>query len=204
MVNYTGINISQGSGKLQNIRSINTNTLTNEFCIKQNKNKNSICNSCYSVNMLKTMRKNCVPSWEHNSNLLSQVIIQNELLPTILDAFFRFSSHGELINNIHLINLINITNKNPHCTFTLWTKRKDIINKVFKTINKPKNLILISIIFQNLKTKLTLPKYFDKTFNNVTKEYNGKKINCFSKCKECLICYKHNNINQIINSVNIR
>ena len=115
MVNYTGINISQGSGKLQNIRSINTNTLTNEFCIKQNKNKNSICNSCYSVNMLKTMRKNCVPSWEHNSDLLSKVIIQNELLPTILDAFFRFSSHGELINNIHLINLINITNKNPNC-----------------------------------------------------------------------------------------
>ena len=143
MLNYTGINISKGSGKLQDIRSINTNTLTNAFCMKQVKNKNSICSFCYSDKMLRTMRKNCVPSWQHNSDLLSKVIIQTELLPTILDAFFRFSSHGELINDIHLINLINITNKNPHCTFTLWTKRKDIINKVFKTMNKPKNLILI-------------------------------------------------------------
>ena len=198
MVNYTGINISKGSGKLQDIRSINTNTLTNAFCMKQVKNKNSICSFCYSDKMLRTMRKNCVPSWQHNSNLLSKVIIQTELLPTILDAFFRFSSHGELINDIHLINLINITNKNPHCTFTLWTKRKDIINKVFKTMNKPKNLILIFSNSQLNKPIETLPKYFDKTFNNVTKEYNEKKINCFSKCKDCLICYKHNNINQII------
>ena len=198
MVNYTGINISKGSGKLAEIRSINTNTLSNSFCIKQNKNKNSICNSCYSVNMLKTMRKNCIPSWEHNSNLLSNVIIQNELLPSILDAFFRFSSHGELINNTHLINLINITNKNEHCTFTLWTKRKDIINKVFKTINKPKNLILIFSNSQLDKPIEVLPRYFDKTFNNVTKNFTEKKINCFSKCKQCLICYKHNNINQII------
>ena len=198
MVNYTGINISQGSGKMDSIKSINTNTLTNEFCIKQNKNKNSICGICFSMNSLKTFRKSCASSWEHNSNLLSKVIIQNELLPTILDAFFRFSSHGELINNTHLINLINITNKNPHCTFTLWTKRKDIINKVFKTMNKPKNLILIFSNSQLNKPIEILPKYFDKTFNNVTKEYDEKKINCFSKCKDCLICYKHNNINQII------
>jgi hypothetical protein len=171
MLNYTGINISKGSGKLQDIRSINTNTLTNSFCIKQGKNKNSVCSICYSEKMLRTMRKNCVPSWQHNSNLLSKVMIQNELLPTILDAFFRFSSHGELINNTHLINLINITNKNPHCIFTLWTKRKDIINKVFKTMNKPKNLILIFSNSQLNKPIETLPKYFDKTFNNVTKEY---------------------------------
>ena len=59
MVNYTGINISQGSGKMDSIKSINTNTLTNEFCIKQNKNKNSICGICFSMNSLKTFRKSC-------------------------------------------------------------------------------------------------------------------------------------------------
>ena len=198
MVNYTGINISQGSGKMDSIKSINTNTLTNEFCIKQNKNKNSICGICFSMNSLKTFRKSCAPSWQHNSDLLSNVTIQTELLPTILDAFFRFSSHGELINDIHLINLINITNKNPHCTFTLWTKRKDIINKVFKTMNKPKNLILIFSNSQLNKPIETLPKYFDKTFNNVTKDFDNTKVNCFGKCQDCLVCYKHNNINQIV------
>ena len=62
MLNYNLLKISKGSGKLEDIQSLNTNTLTNPFCIKQNKNKNSICNKCYSINMLKTMRKNCVPS----------------------------------------------------------------------------------------------------------------------------------------------
>ena len=198
MKNYNLLNISKGSGKMENIQSINTNTLTNEFCIKQSKNKNSICSSCYSMNNLKTFRKNCIPSRQHNSDLLSKEIIHNQLLPNILNAFFRFSSDGELINDIHLINLINICLKNKHCTFTLWTKRKDIINKVFKTMNKPKNLILIFSNSQLNKPIETLPKYFDKTFNNVTKDFDNTKVNCFGKCQDCLVCYKHNNINQIV------
>ena len=41
-------------------------------------------------------------------------------LPIILDAFFRFNAHGELINEINLINYINIALKNPHCTFSVY------------------------------------------------------------------------------------
>lgn len=201
MLNYNLLKISKGSGKLEDIQSLNTNTLTNPFCIKQNKNKNSICNKCYSINMLKTMRKNCVPSWQNNSELLSKSIIHTELLPNVLNAFFRFSSHGELINENHFINLINICLKNEHCLFTLWTKRKDIINKVFKTMNKPKNLILIFSNSQLNKPIKDLPKYFDKTFNNVTKEYDNNDVNCLGKCKECMICYKHNDIKTIIEYV---
>ena len=198
MKNYNLLNISKGSGKMENIQSINTNTLTNEFCIKQSKNKNSICSSCYSMNNLKTFRKNCIPNFQQNSELLSKSIIHVDLLPNKLNAFFRFSSHGELINNNHLINLINICLKNKHCTFTLWTKRTDIINKVFKEKIKPKNLILI---FSNSKLNnpiKSLPKYFDKTFNNVSKDFDNTKVNCFGKCQDCLVCYKHNNINQIV------
>ena len=94
----------------------------------------------------------------------------------MLNAFFRFSSHGELINNNHLINLINICLKNKHCIFTLWTKRTDIINKVFKEKIKPKNLILI---FSNSKLNNPIkspPKYFDKTFNNVSKDFDNSSI----------------------------
>tara|TARA_Y100000287_G_scaffold35927_1_gene27045 strand:- start:407 stop:1015 length:609 start_codon:yes stop_codon:yes gene_type:complete len=198
MKNYNLINISKGSGKMENIHSINTNTLTNNYCIKQSKNKNSICNKCYSMKMLNTMRKNCIPNFQQNSELLSKSIIHVDLLPNVLNAFFRFSSHGELINNNHLINLINICLKNKHCIFTLWTKRTDIINKVFKEKIKPKNLILI---FSNSKLNNPIkspPKYFDKTFNNVSKDFDKTKVNCFGKCQDCLVCYKHNNINQIV------
>ena len=66
-----------------------------------------------------------------------------DLLPTILDAFFRFNAHGELINLTHLENLVRIAKKNPHCNFALWTKRNDLIVKYFKTRDKPKNFILV-------------------------------------------------------------
>ena len=49
----------------------------------------------------------------------------------------RFHSHGELINETHLINLVNIALHNPHCNFALWTKRFDIISKYFKKNKKP-------------------------------------------------------------------
>ena len=54
---------------------------------------------------------------------------------------------------------------------------------------KPKNLILI---YSNSKLNnpiKKLPKYFNKTFNNVTKDQvNNFIINCYSKCVDCLLC----------------
>ena len=46
--------ITKGIGKMQDIRSINTNTLTNEFCIKMHNTKNKliICGHCYSYEQL--------------------------------------------------------------------------------------------------------------------------------------------------------
>ena len=131
---FQKIHITKGSGKLGKsdtcdsaINSINVNTLTNEYCIKQSKNKNSICSVCYSINSLTSFRKNMVNPLQRNSELLSNSIIEFSLLPTILELYFRFDSHGELINLNHLQNYTNIALKNPHCNFTLWTKRFDII-----------------------------------------------------------------------------
>ena len=101
-----------------------------------------------------------IPPLERNSNLLSTSVIDFNLLPTILELYFRFNSHGELINLIHLENYNNIALKNPHCTFTLWTKRFDLIKKFFDNNQKPKNLILI---YSNSKLNnpiKKLPKYF--------------------------------------------
>ena len=64
------------TGKMEGIQSINTNTLTNPFCKKASKNKNSICNKCYSIRQLKTIRTNCIKPFQHNSNLLSKRILK--------------------------------------------------------------------------------------------------------------------------------
>jgi len=189
------IKISKMSGKLQGIGAINTDTTTNDFCIRQ-KSTDTICGKCYSHKMLTTFRKSCVPAFQHNSELMKD-LIEWDLLPIINQAYFRFNGHGELINLNHYKNIINIAKKNPHCTFTLWTKRASIVRQISDV---PSNLILI---FSNprIDKVIGVPRGFDKVFNNVNKD-SGIKQNCTGrKCIDCLMCYKHDKLNVIIEAV---
>ena len=198
------IHISKMTGKLEGLRAISTNTTTNDYCTKQYNKKDSknICTFCYSQEMLLTYRKNMALALQRNSDIIGKKIIHEDGLPIILDAFFRFNAHGELINEINLINYVNIALKNPHCNFSLWTKRFDIVSKYFKDNKKPKNFILI---YSNPKINNILkvvPKYFDKTFNNVKEDLKKEKQNCTGqKCKDCLLCYKLDSTNTIIEKV---
>ena len=180
---------SVGSGKMLGIPSLNTDTTSNEFCQSMyNSNKdNLICKECYSMNMLNTFRKNCKPKFLNNSKFLSEKIHEAEYLPVCPSTVGRFHSHGELINTNHLYNLVNICHNQPMTTFTLWTKRKNIVSRVLKSRNKPKNLILIysNPIVDRLNIKL--PKHFDKVFNNVSSKTSN--INCNEKCLDCMKCY---------------
>ena len=203
------VKVSKMSGKLSGIPAINTNTVTDEFCIKM-KDTDSICGSCYSHRMLNTYRKNCQPAFQHNSDLLSKSILIEDFLPVINSAFFRFNGHGELINMAHLINIVNICIKNPHTSFALWTKRKSLINNLFRFGHRfsngsdklPDNLILI---YSNPKVdcvQIEPPVHFHKVFNNVS--HGGyKNENCTGqKCIECLACYKKDSgIDSIIERV---
>ena len=213
------LHISKGAFKLEGINSLNTNTLTNDYCIKQNKKGiNIICNWCYSFTLLKGFRSNMVKLLEKNSLLLSLFIIPDNFVLTVYTTIFRFHSHGELHNETHLINLINICNRNKHCTFTLWTKRNDLIKKYFDKNNyltSPSNLILI---YSNPKINhvlKTVPKYFDKTFNNVndvidlkafenTKHFQEYKTKRFKskKYKELFKQGDFNKIDKFINNIN--
>ena len=206
MENLQQVHITHSRGiknKLDSIDSINTNTLTNSFCVKMNAADNGgICEACYSVSMLKGYRKTMVPALQRNSDLLSAGILTEWQLPRIMSAVFRFSGQGELINDIHFENLCLIAEYNPHCTFTLWTKRATIVNKAFKKREKPSNLLLI---FSNSKIGHIMarpPTHFDKTFNNVKGDDKLELQNCTGQqCKNCLTCYQHNDITTIIERV---
>ena len=200
----TNVHISKMTGKLDGFQAISTNTMTNQFCIKQNASnkEDNICTKCYSHTMLKSYRKNMQPSLQRNSDLLSAKVLEHNQLPTILNAFFRFNAHGELINETHLINLVNIALHNQHCNFALWTKRNDIVAKYFKYNDKPKNLILVYSNSKISNIMQKLPKYFDKTFNNVLEDEHVEKQNCTGQqCKNCLLCYQHNEVTTIVEKV---
>jgi len=94
----------------------------------------------------------------------------------------------------HLDNLMAVIRHNPHCTFAMWTKRKDFIKRYFDVNTKPDNLILIysnPVVGAIMKEP---PVYFDRTFNNVPEDKHVELQNCTGqKCIECMLCYTQGN-----------
>ena len=201
------VHISVMSGKLKGISAINTNTMTNEFCEKMYSTGDDdvICTHCYSKDMLSGSRKNCQPSFQRNSDLLSSRALLPAEIPILNERWFRYDGHGELINVQHLHNLVLIAESNPWCNFGLWTKRKGIVNEYRKHVGDlPSNIILI---FSNPRLDRILhhpPAGFDKVFNNVPKDYTGDANCTGQKCIECRVCYEHNDVDCIIEHVKKR
>ena len=200
------IHITTHTGKLANIPSINTSSLTNPYCIERSKNPKSICSRCYS-NTLQKLRKQLNNKLELNSKFLSENIIPYEKLPLINALYFRFQSFGDLINMTHLENLLNIARKNPKVNFALWTKRTDLIKKADSRVYLP-NLILIYSNPMLDAPMREVPKRFEKVFQVFSKDYINAPstyghihINCGARnCLECKKCYEFNG-HRIINEL---
>ena len=188
------IKVSKMSGKLQGILAINTNPLTNAFCTSMRNTTGSICQSCYSCKMLSGYRKNCVPAFEHNSNILSSRILDDVELPKFKDTdVVRIHAHGELINSIHMTNIVNMANKNYNTVIALYTKRTGIVWNVLDKINVPSNLILVYSNPAVDKIMVNPPDGFDKVFNVVTEDRFEQSVNCGGqRCIDCKLCYHLN------------
>ena len=196
------VKLSKMTGKLTGITGENTNPLTNEYCKKRNNSKcdNEVCKHCYSCYMLHTFRKSCINAFQHNTELLSKPI-KIDALPVIKTELCRVNAHGELINDAHLLNIINQCLKNPNTTFSLFSKRLGIINRVLKSVKKPNNLI---IVFSNLKIDKPIMSLEHKAFRHVDKIFNvvtsmptailllDNAIHfCKGKrCNTCKVCYE--------------
>ena len=178
---------SKMSGKLEGVPALNTDTTSNKFCIERSKDKDSICSQCYSWNMLKTFRKNAVPRFRKNSNLISENVLDRSELPHPKSLVARFNGHGEIINVNHVQNIVNFALSYPKVTFTLWTKKVSVIQSFFRKNIKPNNLLLIYSNEKVDKISKNVPKHFDKTFNVVSKK--TASVNCEGKCIDCLKCY---------------
>ena len=199
------VHFSTMTGKLDGLTAINTNTVTNEFCqsMFNAENASVICRDCYSMAMLKGSRKNCQPSFQRNSDLLAERLLESHEIPRTNQAWIRLHGHGELINSTHLHNLIRIAESNPQTTFALWTKRKSIVGPYARAGRIPGNLILIYSNPSTDRPMLEPPKYFHKVFNNVRSEHAGE--NCTGqKCITCLKCYQFESETVIIERVKKR
>jgi len=185
------LKITKGTGKLCGMCSLNTNTTTNAFCIAMHNSPDErvICRTCYSMYALNTYRKNCATAWQHNSDQLSQPL-EDWQIPRLNAVYFRFHSHGEVLNETHAVNLLRICEVNPRTTFVLMTKQHKLVIRAVEKHGLPDNLILI---YSNpLKDRITehKPKYFHKVFNVASGTERHSSDNCSGRtCIECLNCY---------------
>ena len=184
------------SGKMKGFHSLATSPLDCEFCDKMAKVEGSICSFCYSRKAMRTYASRARPRWKKNGEILSTRILAEDELPTIDRKYFRLQSHGELINETHYINLINIAKKNPKTLFKLPTKQKGIVAKLGK-MGADNVFLTYSEPMLNHFTNV-IPKNFDRKFSVFTPEYaeeNGIELNCAGKkCMDCLQCYTTNDI----------
>tara|TARA_Y100000310_G_scaffold270134_1_gene283780 strand:- start:752 stop:1342 length:591 start_codon:yes stop_codon:yes gene_type:complete len=183
------------TGKLEGLLAISTNTITNPFCLKMHAaGKKSICSHCYSHSMLNTYRKNMQACLQRNSDILSRAPLAAHEVPILKVPSIRINAHGELINMMHLRNIMIIAYTNPATTVVLWTKRKDIVSRMFNKMPRPANLILI---FSNARIGHIMakpPRHFNRTFNNVPENQDKARQNCTGqKCRDCLLCYTPDN-----------
>jgi hypothetical protein len=176
--------------KMEGMVSINTSPLSNPFCIKMHKNSKAICSHCYSQRLEKFYgyKKGYVESWHNNGIELSTKKLES--IPVLNYDYVRFHAHGEIINRRHYLNLVEIAKHNPNTMFALFTKRIDIVKNPIKVHN-------LIYIYSNpiINTVAKLPHGFDKVFN--VQSVHDEKVNCPKKCIDCLVCYKHNDIEQI-------
>lgn len=189
--------------KMENMQSLSTCALCNANCQANRNIKGSICEKCFAVTMEKRY-SNLTAALTKNGEILSAGIIPYEDLPIINAAFFRFEAFGDLINENHLVNFVNICLKNPYVHFALWTKHFTIAETVFckMGVKKPENLkIVASSLMMDTPIK-KLPSWADCSFTVWSSEEKaqaaGKVINCGAKkCITCLACYTKNGVKEI-------
>jgi len=172
---------------MDSFQSVNTSSLENSFCQQMNQAENSVCFKCYSDRFSK-MRPSLEKRLIENSQVLSSRLLEPKEIPFFNARYVRFNSFGEIINEIHYLNLLRIAKANPHTKFGLWTKRSNIVMMHSKAKNIKYIYSAPSVnVFKVSKTKLN---WFDKVF--VVEKKDNPKINCKGKCIDCLLCYTDN------------
>lgn len=193
------------TGKMQGMNSLSSSCVTNPLCKKRRGIEGSVCQKCFSFRQHGRLNTDFTTAFVNNGRILSERILGFNEIPHIFTNTFRFESFGDIINETHLINFVNIADKNPKTMFALWTKNFDIVKRVFDSgVEKPENLIIVASSLM-VNKKIMLPEYCDKVFTVYTKDYvrrRGTKINCGeNKCAICGYCYSHDTgkiINELI------
>lgn len=214
--------------KMDQMLSISTNPFENTFCnamyvmgcySELDSNAHEIvCGHCYSIQQLTIRGPKTAAPYTHNGKVLASSIMCEGSIPEFLPGeAIRWNANGELLNEIHFANILNISEYNPKTEMVLFTKRHKVCDNVFKCRDKPDNLTIIysnpyldaPISFEdhnldfdsrNLLPSESSYEYIDGIFNvvknidrneyaHLLKEGQTKPVMCAQSCIDCYACY---------------
>lgn len=198
--NIYGVTIStRMTGKMKDLYGISTSVLYNPYCLQRVHCDGMICKECYAKAAVEK-RPTVRTAYANNAAVLSNVIIPAEHMPHIdsPSGYFRFEAHGDLINEIQVVNYFRMAAANPHLKCALWTKNPWIIKAAIAAyeIEKPSNLVIIgSSYFVDKAMKMNAFEFIDKVFTVYSLAHvdeTGIEINCGSRdCAKCGRCYEN-------------
>lgn len=187
------------SGKIEGLTSLDVSCANNDFCgrMQESEAPEMICKYCYTRSFWET----ATAAHYITGLILSEVVLtEEEAAAVIVPALMvRFNCDGELINQIHALNLYRIAKGHPVTTFTIWTKRPGILNAVVMTYGKPANLVcgisspMINVPFRDVFTwcdfvfTVYTPRGMEEALARGEFPCNGRK------CMACgFRCYQRN------------
>ena len=185
------------TGKMEGIGSISTSCLCNPICNERMKDEDSVCRHCYSVKH-QSFKRNLKDWLEYNYDLV-QNRIPDDMIPFTPYAYVRFEAFGDISGGTHLLNYVDICNKNPQSTFALWTKNYGYLMSVFSKTKRPDNLVIVvsspkinEELDPDILERIEKVVHVDVLFTVYDRKHWQSvpdESRCGMKCIGCLKCY---------------
>lgn len=183
------VHVSKMTGKLEGFLAINFDPTSSKFCEKMRGTFGTICNHCYSFKAISSYRKSCAAPFRRNAELMSSVLHYSQIPRFVPGSRVRFLAHGDMDNIQQLYSFMAIANDNPEVSFTIWTKRKDLVAKVAEA--RPSNMKFIQS-----SPYVNEPENLSTGFDAVFTVYDNKDkmppehfVCSGKKCLSCMYCY---------------
>lgn len=191
------------SGKIEGMYSCDSSCNACSFCQKiREEGKDNpflICNYCYDDAQEKRW-VNVKNRHALNLLIMSSVRFEREELATLtIEDLLRINSSGDIENDIHAENMLNIAYSHPDVRGALFAKNVSPVIRATDKLGKPSNLRYVqsSILIGKPARRA---KYFDIVFTVYATEgelqnaLDGGACECNGKkCKDCgYMCYVEN------------
>lgn len=210
------------SGKMTNVLSLSTNVNRNSRCMHRHYYcPTSICSKCFAVATVNHYDRLHINLNYNTDALINRILTINETRDIAIEILYalekngthkmRFESFGDLNNETHALNYLNIVvdlailaeNHNYKIECALWTKNADYLVKAFAKLNEiEKEYVhsILNVLISSTFVGFPIGKGFiEKTEKALgmpigvftVEEKETEKTNCGARdCNGCGRCYK--------------